>query len=223
MPKSPDDLEGLKAERAAADREYNDALTRLDAAIQKLPAALPAPPPGPDVHQLTSLNTQWKLTAPLATGFRRRFVERVRHAVAPLFEQQQAFNGAVVDHLNRNVPMQLAASQALDGTLAVLREQIAELARFQTLLIVFLQQITPYVDTRDRDVAGLLRGLSAAIDAVSDELMKRSEAMLARDRRREIQLGGVEAELAGIRVRLDELQRALAGSPSTAKGGPGGA
>ena len=42
-PTSPDDLAGLKAERAAADREYNDALTRLDRAIQQLPAGFPAP------------------------------------------------------------------------------------------------------------------------------------------------------------------------------------
>jgi hypothetical protein len=219
MPKSPDDLEGLKAERAAADREYNDALTRLDAAIQKLPANIPQPPPGPDVQQLTSLNTRWKLTPPQATGFRRRWVEGIRRAVAPLFEQQQAFNAAVVDHLNRNVPVQQAAGQAIDGTLAVLREHIDGLARFQTLLIIFLQQITPYVDTRDRDVAGLLRGLSSAIDAVSDELMKRTEAMVARDRRREIQLGALETELAGIRARLAELQQTLAGSVPPAKGG----
>ena len=221
MPKSPDDLEGLKAERAAADREYNDALTRLDAAIQKLPANLPHPLTGPDVHQIAALNTKWKLTAPEATGLRRRFVEGVRRAVAPLFEQQQAFNAAVVDHLNRNLPVQQAAGQAIDDTMRVLREQLAELARFQTLLIIFLQQITPYVDTRDRDVAGLLRGLSSAIDAVADELMKRSEAMLARDRRRETQLGGLEAELAGIRAGLGELQQALAGSLPPAKGGSG--
>ena len=221
MPKSPDDLEGLKAERAAADREYNDALTRLDAAIQKLPAHLPHPLTGPDAHQIASLNTKWKFTAPPATGIRRRFVEGVRRAVAPLFEQQQAFNAAVVDHLNRNLPVQQAAGQAIDDSIRVLREQLAELARFQTLLIVFLQQITPYVDTRDRDVAGLLRGLSSAIDAVADELMKRSEAMLARDRRRETQLGGLEAELTGIRARLGELQQALAGSLPPAKGGSG--
>jgi hypothetical protein len=221
MPKSPDDLEGLKAERAAADREYNDALTRLDAAIQKLPANLPHPLTGPDAHQITSLNTKWKLTAPPATGIRRRFVEGVRRAVAPLFEQQQAFNAAVVDHLNRNLPVQQATGQAIDDTMRVLREQLAELARFQTLLIIFLQQITPYVDTRDRDVAGLLRGFSSAIDAVADELMKRSEAMLARDRRRDTQLGGLEAELRGIRARLGELQQALAGSLPPAKGGSG--
>ena len=74
-----------------------------------------------------------------------------------MFEQQQAFNGALVDHLNRNVPVQQASGDAPStAALTVLREQLAELARFQTLLIVFLQQITPYVDTRDRDVAGLL-------------------------------------------------------------------
>ena len=32
----PDDLEALKAERDAADRAYNDALTRLDQAIQRV-------------------------------------------------------------------------------------------------------------------------------------------------------------------------------------------
>ena len=161
MPKSPDDLEGLKAERAAADRAYNDALTRLDAAIQAFPQKFPASPPGPDVQQLPSLNTRWKLTAPAPEpGIGGRFAAAVRRIVAPLFEQQEAFNGALVDHLNRNAPVQQASGEAIDAGLTVLREHIANLARFQTLLIVFLQQITPYVDTRDRDVAGLLRGLS---------------------------------------------------------------
>ena len=210
MPKSPDDLEGLKAERASADREYNEALTRLDAAIQKLPAGFPQPPPDPDVHQLTALNTQWKLTAPPATGFRRRFVEGVRRAVAPLFEQQQAFNGAVVDHLNRNVPVQLAAGRAIEGTLTALGDHLAQLARFQTLLIVFLQQITPYVDTRDRDVAGLLRGLSGAIDGVSNELLKRSEALLARERRHGDAIADIQVQLEDVRARLAELQERLA-------------
>jgi hypothetical protein len=57
VPKSPDDLEGLKAERAAADQAYNDALTRLDRAIQQLPVNFPQPPPIPDEHQITPLNT----------------------------------------------------------------------------------------------------------------------------------------------------------------------
>jgi hypothetical protein len=210
MPKNPDDLEGLKAERAAADRDYNDALTRLDAAIQRLPPNLPQPPAGPDVQQLASLNTHWKFAAPAPTGWRKGFVEGVRRAVAPLFEQQQAFNAALVDHVNRNVPVQQAGGQAIDGALTALRDQAAELARFQSILIMFLQQITPYVDTRDRDVAGLLRGLSSAIDGVSDELLKRSEALLARDRQHDQRITEIQAQFDDLQARLAELQEHLA-------------
>jgi len=219
MPKSPDDLEGLKAERAAADRAYNDALTQLDAALQKLPANLPAPPPDPDVHQLASLNTLWEIAPPQPQpgGLGGRFAAAVRRIVTPMFERQQAFNGALVDHLNRNVPVQHASGLAINGGLAVLRGQLAELARFQTLLIVFLQQITPYVDTRDRDVAGLLRGLSGAIDAVSNEVLKRSEALLAHDRQHERRLSDMETELQDLRRRLAELQERFADERSASQ------
>jgi hypothetical protein len=215
MPKSPDDLEGLKAERAAADRAYNDALTRLDVAIQSFPKQFPASPPGPDVHQLASLNTRWKITTPPPEpGIRGRFAAAIRRIVAPLFEQQEAFNGAVVDHLNRNVPVQQASGEAIDAGLNVLREHLAELAHFQTLLILFLQQITAYVDTRDRDVAGLLRGLSGAIDAVSNELLKRSEALLARNHQHERGLSEAQAQLQHIRAQMAELQERIAAAQS---------
>ena len=98
-----------------------------------------------------------------------------------MFEQQQAFNSRARRSPQPQRAGQHASGEAIDGALTVLRDTIAELDRFQSLLIVFLQQITPYVDTRDRDVAGLLRGLSGAIDAVADEVLKRSEALLARD------------------------------------------
>jgi hypothetical protein len=216
MPKSPDDLEGLKAERAAADGAYNEALTRLDAAIQAFPQKFPVSPPGLDAHQLPSLNTRWKLTSPAPEpGIRGRFAAAVRRIVAPLFEQQEAFNGALVDHLNRNAPAQQASAEAIEAGLTVLREHIAELARFQTLLIVFLQQITPYVDTRDRDVAGLLRGLAGGIDAVSNELLKRSEALLARDHQHERRLSDVQAELQDIRARFAELQERIGAARSS--------
>jgi len=184
----PDDLAALKAERDAADRAYNEALTRLDRAIQSLPADFPHPPPVPDEHQITALNTLWTITEPPARGWRRGFVAAVRRAVAPLFEQQQAFNSAVVDHLNRSVPVARATRESIAATLTVLHDTIAELVRFQSLLVVYLQQITPYVDTRDRDVAGVIRGLSGAINAVADEVMKRTETLLAHQRRLEAQL-----------------------------------
>jgi hypothetical protein len=209
VPNSPDDLAALEAERAAADREYNDALTRLDRAIQQLPAGFPHPPPVPDEQQITPLNTLWTITSPPARGLRRGFISAVRRAVAPLFEQQQAFNSAVVDHLNRNVPVARETRESIASTLTVLRDTIAELVRFQSLLVVYLQKITPYVDTRDRDVAGLLRGLSGAINAVADETMKRSEALLARDRRHEMRVSELEARLADLRPMLEKLTRSL--------------
>jgi len=202
-----DDPDRLKAERDAADREYNDALTRLDRAIQALPTQFPHPPPGPDEHQVTPLNTLWRLTPPPARGIRRGFIDGVRRAVAPLFEQQQAFNSAVVDHINRNVAVDRATRDAVESTLAVLRETIADLVRFQSVLVMFLQQITPYVDTRDRDVAGLLRGLSGAINAVADEVLKRSEALTARDVRREQELRELASRVADLRAAVDELGR----------------
>jgi hypothetical protein len=214
MPNSPDDLPALKAERAAADRDYNDALTRLDRAIQTLPADFPQPPPLPDEQQITPLNTLWKIDLPSAAGWRGRLASTVRRMVAPLFEQQQAFNSAIVDHLNRNVPVARDTRASIDSTLTVLRDTIGELVRFQSLLVVFLQQITPYVDTRDRDVAGLLRGLSGAINAVADEVMKRSEATLTRDRRHEMRVADLEARLAALGVQVAELTRALQGRPS---------
>jgi hypothetical protein len=210
VPNSPDDLAALKAERAAADREYNEALTRLDRAIQQLPSDFPHPPPGPDQQQITPLNTLWTIDRPPAgRGMRGRFISAVRRAVAPLFEQQQAFNSAVVDHLNRNVPVALHTRESIASTLTVLRDTIADLVRFQSLLVVFLQRITPYVDTRDRDVAGLLRGLSGAINAVADEAMKRSEALLARERRHDLRVSDLEAQLATLRQQMVEIQQAL--------------
>jgi hypothetical protein len=207
VPKSPDDLEALKEERAAADRAYNDALTRLDRAIQRLPADFPQPPPVPDEQQITPLNTLWKIAAPPPTGLRRGMIAGVRRAIAPLFEQQQAFNAAVVDHVNRSVPVARETRASIDSTLTVLRDTIAELVQFQSLLVEFLQQVTPYVDTRDRDVAGLLRGLSGAINAVADEVLKRSEATLVRDRRHEMRVEALETAIAALRDELAALQR----------------
>ena len=213
----PDDLAALKAERDAADRAYNEALTRLDRAIQRLPDDFPHPPPPPDEHQITSLNALWKIdTTTAPPGLRGRIASAVRRIVAPLFEQQQAFNSAVVDHLNRNVPVGRDTRASIDSTLTVLRDTVAELVNFQSVLVMYLQQITPYVDTKDRDVAGLLRGLSAAINSVADEVLKRSEAMTVRDRRHEMRVASLESELAALRARVDQLARTMAADRSSA-------
>ena len=205
-----DDLELLKTEREQADREYNDALTRLDRAIQSLPAAFPHPPPSIDEHQITPLNTLWKIDLPPpGSGVRGRFAAAVRRIVAPLFEQQQAFNAALVDHINRNVPVGRQTRESIDSTLALLRHQLEALASFQSLLVMFLQQITPYVDTRDRGVAGLLRGLSGSINAVADEVLKRTEALTARERGHELRVADLEATAASLEQQIAALRQAI--------------
>ena len=204
----PDDLAALKAERDAADRAYNDALTRLDHAIQRPPADFPQPPPGLDESTIATLNTLWALETPTeGSGWRGRFAAAVRRVVAPVFDRQQAFNAALVDHVNRQVPVARETRASIDSTLTVLRDTIAELVRFQSMLVEFLQQVTPYVDTRDRDVAGLLRGLSGAINGVADEVLKRSEATLARDRRHEQRVESLESAMTALRDELAALQR----------------
>lgn len=113
-------------------------------------------------------------------------LERHAHDAAPLLRRQQSFNAAVVNELKHQRAIQRG---------------VLELIRCQSSLLEFLRTIKPYVDTRE--FADILR-------AIAEEDLKRADALLARDRRRELQLTDVEAELTAIRSRLDELQRTLA-------------
>jgi hypothetical protein len=178
---SAHELARLRRERDEADRRYNEALTRLDAAIQQR-GELPHSPPQFDEFQITPLNERWELLS-LKPDEGRGWLRRLRaHAwtmVAPLFERQQAFNSALVDHVNRNVAMQRETSRSIDGILAVLREDQRMFVEYQTLVVLFAQQITPYVDTKDRDVQGLMHGLAAGLSGLSDEMQKRWESMVS--------------------------------------------
>ena len=95
----------------------------------------------------------------------------------PFLERQQSFNSTVVDHINRNVQHHRDVRQSLVETVDVLSGPLPNLVAFRPQLILYLQQITRYVDTKDRDVAGVRLPLAAAISAVGDELHKRWEAI----------------------------------------------
>lgn len=198
-----EDLARLDEQRLEADRAYNDALTEVDRAVARRPSE-PAPPPGPDPARLPELNAGWEIIGPLpvaAAGWRGRLAGLVWRAVAPLFQRQQSFNAALVDHLNRAHTSAAQTRDAMAALAAGLREEAGALAHFESRLINYGQQITAYVDTKDRHEAARLRrliehrtaGLAAGLDAVGDELLKRSEAALARERRLEARV----AELAG--------------------------
>lgn len=202
----PGDFEVVKAERDAAERRYNEALTRLDRAIRAFPATFPFPPPSPDQHQVEALNTLWKIDRPAtAGGWRGRLGAFAFRLIAPLFRRQEAFNSAVVDHLNR----QIGVAHDTRHSIVAAREMLALLLELQQRSLEFLQCITPYVDTRDRDNTGVLRGLSGAIDAAADEVLKKSNAMLARDRRLEMRAADLEASLAALRQQMIDVQKAL--------------
>ena len=82
---SEEDLRRLKQERDAADRRYNEALSALDAAVQRLPD-FPHPPPAPDETQVTPLNTRCEILAPqppFPSGWRARLAAFVWRLVEP--------------------------------------------------------------------------------------------------------------------------------------------
>jgi SAM-dependent methyltransferase len=180
------DFDRLEEERLAADRLYNEALTALDRAIPQGPATVATEPAAYDDQEISPLNESWHVTpaAPEAGGVRGVLARAIWRIVSPWLARQEAFNARLVAHLNRNVRHEREMAGAIASALRAVSEQAAALAAFHSRLIVFLQQVTPYVDTKDRSVLGHLALVDEqAINAVADELLRRSEAMQAREQR----------------------------------------
>jgi SAM-dependent methyltransferase len=123
-------------ERLEADRHYNDALAALDRALVRT-AGLPGSGPAFDT-----------LAPALPASVRRPWVRIVYSWLAPFFERQLALNSRV--------------AAALDEVTGWERDRQASFERFQAALIVFLQQITAFVETKDRAVVA---GTAAQLDA----------------------------------------------------------
>ncbi len=241
---SEDDLARLKRDREAADARYNAALTAVDAAVQRL-ADLPHPPPGPDEHQVTPLNQQFALLghAPAGGGWKGRLAAFVWRTMQPALAAQQQFNAALVDHVNRSIPRERAVTEAIAATIGLVRRQIEEAAHFQSMLVVYLQTLTPYVDTKDYEFAGLARrtaedaqvaivrlqdiarGLAAATSGLSDEMLKRYESLLGRDQRYDARLADLATAVTVLQQTSLALSRELArglpaAAPATAAAAP---
>jgi len=82
----------------------------------------------PDRHQIERLNTLWAIVdAPsTAGGFRARLAAGARRLMGRVLSKQQEFNAALVDHLNRNLPLLDEMVQAIDD---IQRQREALLAR----------------------------------------------------------------------------------------------
>ena len=214
-----DDLERLHDKREQADRRYNDALTALDDAVRQL-RDMPHPPPPFDEHQITPINERWDLLAvkaPEGTGWRRRMRSFIWAMVGPLFERQHAFNAALVDHINRNIAMHREVREAVASSLVLLRDELEGLVNFQHKVVQYAQEITLYVDTKDREINGAMRrihedvavGASGGLSGLSDELQKCRESMVAHERRYQSQVEDLRASFAVTTQVTQTLKRAL--------------
>jgi SAM-dependent methyltransferase len=223
-----DDIARRKADREAADRIYNDALTALDLALPTLPD-LPHSPPAYDEQLITPLNEHWTLLQgqpdEAFSGWRRALARFVWELVRPVFERQQTFNGLLIDHLNRNVAVHRGHREALVSTLGALRAELEKLETFHSKLILYVQTITLYIDTKDRSehIATLANLASVGLSGVSNEFQRRWESMVAREQRYvsavdELRTGISTVQQTGATLKR-ELERLLqSGVPGAAPG-----
>lgn len=186
-----DRLARLARERDEADRRYNEALTAVDRAALR-PHDLPHLPPPYDDAQITPLNLNWNLLpdgppAPVAGGAfgwaKQRLHGFVWRLVGPALSTQQAFNAALVDHINRNVAAHRESERAIAALIALNRDRTSDLLSFRGALIGYLQTMTLYIDTRDRAVGGQAQVINAALGALTDDWLKHWESMIAREER----------------------------------------
>jgi O-antigen chain-terminating methyltransferase len=202
-------LRRLAREREEADRLYNDALTALDAAVLRVPE-MPAAPGAYDDHQVTTLNAAWDIGAapPAAGGLKGRLAAFVWGIVGPMFQKQLTFNSTIVDHVNRNVAAHRDTRQAIAGTLAVVRAETEYLRAFHSSLILYLQQITAYVDTKDRETAGRALIVNAAVNALAEDVAKHRESMTAREQRFAARVSALNAAHDELRTLVGVVQQA---------------
>ena len=222
------DLDRLRLERETADRDYNDALTRLDEAIRPLrePPEPAAPGSAEDPGALAALTD---LPPPDAAagerGWRRWLRRLVAPVVAPAFDRQTAFNRALVGHLDELAAARRREREASGRLIAFLREELGALLAFESRLVQYAQRITPYVDTKDREVAGLMRrinednrmeaeGLARRVDGVGAGL----ETLSAAQQALEESFALLEASA---RILKRELHRLRTAPPGDAGGADG--
>jgi O-antigen chain-terminating methyltransferase len=204
-------LERLKRERDEADRRYNDALTALDRSLRP-PVDVPEPLLPLDDRQVTPLNEAWNVlpSAPsLGGGVKGRLGGFVWRIVAPYLQRQLTFNSLLVDHVNRNAAAARAAHQAAEATARALRDQFAAQADVQARLMALLQQVTGYVDTKDRDTGGGALVVNAGLSALAENQAKRWESFGARERRFDARTAALAATHEELRTLVGVSQQGL--------------
>jgi len=196
-------LRRLKQERDDADARYNDALTAVDRALHA-PAPIPQPTATLDDHQLAALNDHWNIIAspPNGGGLRQKAAGFIWRVIGPYLQRQLTFNSLLVDHINRNAAVARESHRAAERMADALRDRLNGVAQFEARLIEYFQQITSYVDTKDRDTAGASLVLNASLSGLADTVAKRWESMSTRELR-------VSARMDALTAAHDDLQNTI--------------
>jgi SAM-dependent methyltransferase len=102
----------------------------------------PPPKPGlipaPDLHQIDKLNTLWNIiddTAVPGGSLRARVAARARRLFGRMLSRQQEFNAVVVDHINRNIALDMEAHRASLRLMSGVDAAIDELRRYHQALM----------------------------------------------------------------------------------------
>ena len=203
-------LRRLDKEREEADRRYNDALTALDGAFPR-PGEWPSPHAIADDSQLAAINSAWDIAAAAPagqSGWRARLTGFIWRTIGPYLQRQASFNSRLVDHLNRNAATARHAHQRAEETTARLREEFAKLAEFHARTLQYLQEITAYVDTRDRRAAGGALVLNASLSGLAENVDKRWETLSVRDQRADARANALTAGHDELRAMIGVVQQA---------------
>ena len=168
----------LERERQAADRIYNSALTALDRAAST-PPVLPAASAAADRTRLAAVNDRAQILPAGAPAIDRSLKGRlagfVWRLVGPSLQRQAEFNAAVTEHLNRTTDAHERWAEAAARLRDAVQAELQAVARFQSLLLQYLQTVTAYVDTKDRALGGVdirdrLARLEQRVQAIKREL-----------------------------------------------------
>jgi O-antigen chain-terminating methyltransferase len=179
-----DTLRRLKRDRDHADRRYNEALTELDRSVRP-PVSIPEPESALDEHKLPALNESWNIlpTTPDTSGVKGRLAGFIWRIIGPYLQRQLTFNATLVEHVNRDADARRAAHRRDREALAAIRSEMQQLTAFQGRLLVLLQQITPYVDTKDREAVSGMHVLNKAVSGLAESQDKYRESIAARELR----------------------------------------
>lgn len=165
----------------------------------------PSPIPAPDRHQIENINDLYLFDNPASApgGWRGRLLRVVRRFMVRVLSRQQAFNAAVVDHINRNARVDLEAHTAtvrmidwMEQSLAALEMSADDLRRHREDL------------QRHREALLAREQRSNAVVALHDDLGRYREALLARDQRANAAVAALVAAHDELRSSVGVLQHA---------------